>query len=164
MATINSGALRSKLNAFLNSAEGKQKVAGCVDASTDIAAVESAFVGVMLGCASGASGVASDFHACGASISTGRGEIIATIPFEFGNKHRDSLYPAGYSGVDNIVALFNNGYSARNTVYGLWHGSKIKSLQSRDGLRFIQAAKQSFEGAQIGNARVLSIEIDGEYE
>ena len=164
MAIINSSALRSKLNAFLNSSEGKKRVAGSADVSGDIAAVESAFIGTMLGCASGASGVASDFHSCGASVSNSGEEIIATIPFEFGNKHRDSLYPAGYSGVDNIIALFNNGYSASNTVYGLWHGKRIKSLQSRDGLRFVQAAKRSFEGAQIGSARVLSIEIDGAYE
>ena len=164
MATINSGVLRSKLNAFLNSAEGRKRVASSADVSADIAAVESAFVQTMLGCASGASGVASDFHSCGASISNGGGEIIATIPFEFGNKHRDSLYPAGYSGVDNIVALFNNGYQACNTVYGLWHGKRVKSLQARDGLHFVQAAQRSFDGAQIGSARVLSIEIDGAYK
>ena len=77
MATINSGALRSKLNAFLNSTEGRKRVAGSADVSGDIAAVESAFVQTMLGCASGASGVASDFHSCGGSISNGGGEIIA---------------------------------------------------------------------------------------
>ena len=164
MAKINSSALRSKLSTFLESDNGKKRVSGSADVSGDIAAVESAFIQTMLGCASGASGVASGFHSCGASISNIGGEMIATIPFEFGNKHRDSLYPAGYSGVDNIVALFNNGYQASNTVYGSWHGKKIKSLQARDGLHFVQAAQRSFEGAQIGDAHVISIEIDGAYK
>lgn len=47
------------------------------------------------------------------------------VPLYFGGDlHRDSLEndATSYGGIDNIVALFNNGYHASNYVYGWWDG------------------------------------------
>ena len=59
------------------------------------------------------------------------GTIIQTeegfeIPLYFeGDLHRDSLdNDLGYEGINNIVALFNNGYHAQNYVYGWWDNHK----------------------------------------
>lgn len=60
------------------------------------------------------------------------------------NPKRESLYPQKYAGVDNIVAIFNNGYTAGNFVYGKWHGNNIRSLDKRQGSFFMQKAIDQF--------------------
>lgn len=88
-----------------------------------------------------------------------------------GDLHRDSLEnDLGYEGVDNIVALFNNGYHAKNYVYGWWNGHKatgdgvlrsgvdtdfawVRSKKEREPLHFIQQAVHDFNanyGADYG--------------
>jgi hypothetical protein len=47
-----------------------------------------------------------------------------------GSLGRPSLYEEGYpEGVGNIIALFNNGYNAKNYVYGWWdnHTASLES-------------------------------------
>lgn len=56
------------------------------------------------------------------------------INYEF----RPSLVPERYGGVTDMFALFNNGYVANSYVYGMWHGSSIRSLVSRFPSHFIQ--------------------------
>jgi hypothetical protein len=70
-----------------------------------------------------------------------------------------------YSGIINIVALFNNGYRASNYVYGYWDGHSstsgsvgdsrnaagsgfawIRSKKEREALRFMQDAVAEFNG------------------
>lgn len=88
----------------------------------------------------------------------------STIYIYFGGDlHRNSLYPDGYDGVSNIVALLNNGYRAKNYVYGDWDGHSptgesrfdgrsidtsayIRSRKDREGLHFIQQAVNDFNG------------------
>lgn len=95
-----------------------------------------------------------------------------------GDLHRDSLdNDLGYEGVDNIVALFNNGYHAKNFVYGWWDGHKatgdgvlrsgvdtdfayVRSKKEREALRFIQQAVMDFNasyGAEYGVTAVEGI-------
>ena len=88
------------------------------------------------------------------------------VPLYFeGDLHRDSLEnDLGYNGIDNIVALFNNGYHAQNYVYGWWNGHSsttadvayrsgvdnnsiwVRSRKERDALKFIQQAINDFNG------------------
>lgn len=87
------------------------------------------------------------------------------IPLYFaGDLHRDSLEnDLGYGGINNIVALFNNGYTASNHVYGWWNGHTstgesvtrsnggdnfawVRSKIERPALRFIQQAISDFNG------------------
>ena len=80
-----------------------------------------------------------------------------------GDLHRDSLYSDGYDGISNIVALLNNGYHAKDYVYGYWDGHSpkgesrfdgrsistsafIRSRKDREGLKFIQQAVSDFNG------------------
>lgn len=92
------------------------------------------------------------------------GETVIVVRFG-GDLHRDSLEnDHGYEGIDNIVALFNNGYDARNYVYGWWNGHTattdevsfrsgtdgdyawVRSKLSRPALNFIQQAVADFNG------------------
>lgn len=70
----------------------------------------------------------------------------------------------GYEGIDNIIAVFNNGTNASASVYGWWNGHSpkgeslyrsgygsesawIKSKPHREGLHFIQEAVRQFESS-----------------
>lgn len=77
--------------------------------------------------------------------------------------YRPSLNPAKYGGVDNIVALFNNGYKASDYVYGNWHGNRVRSTISRPGLNFMQEAVSDFNGG-YGAANDIVAKLSGEYE
>lgn len=99
------------------------------------------------------------------------GSVVMYISFS-GDLHRDSLEDGsdyyggrygGYTGegIDNIVALFNNGAHAKNYVYGWWNGHKatgdgvlrsgydndfawVRSKKEREALHFIQQAVTAF--------------------
>lgn len=100
----------------------------------------------------------------------------STIYIYFGGDlHRDSLYPDGYEdGVSNIVALLNNGYHAKNYVYGDWDGHSptgesrfdnrsidtsayIRSRKDREGLQFIQQAVRDFNGNYGSDYNVTAV-------
>lgn len=72
---------------------------------------------------------------------------------------RSSLYPEGYpEGADNIVALMNHGYRAKNYVYGAWDGAggkRIRSRLERPGLHFLDAAVEEFNQQFAGQARAI---------
>lgn len=81
-----------------------------------------------------------------------------------GDLHRDSLVPEKYGGVDNIIALFNNGYSAGNTVYGIWHGEQIASLPTRPGIHFIASAVRNYMANYASEYGVIDIEVNPIYQ
>lgn len=83
------------------------------------------------------------------------------------NLHRESLAPDHYSGIDNIIALLNSGYSAGHVVYGVWEGhtdDKIASLTNRGGAHFIEQAVDDFMGNYGVDYGVLDIEVSEEYK
>lgn len=100
---------------------------------------------------------------CSDIITKPDGTLEALITFG-GDLHRDSLYTKGYSGVDNIVALLNNGYvntggSARNYVYGPWFGHQptggaLDDARSTDGIAYIHSRKD------FGGLHFIQIAID----
>lgn len=104
------------------------------------------------------------------------------VPLWFGGDlHRDSLENdlggygrVEYEGVDNIVAVFNNGYHARNYVYGWWNHHRptgaamafslhtddfawVRSKKDREALRFIQQAINDFNGNYGTEYNVIEI-------
>lgn len=104
------------------------------------------------------------------------GSSVIWIYFE-GDLHRDSLYPDEYSGVNNIIALLNNGYHAKNYVYGDWDGHSptgeskfdgrsidtsayIRSRKDREGLQFIQQAIRDFNGNYGSDYNVTAVAGD----
>lgn len=78
---------------------------------------------------------------------------------------RDSLVPKQYpDGAEDMAALMNNGYTAGNRVFGVWHDKKIGSLIHRDGHHFVQQAIDDFNNgygsevaatAELINERVV---------
>ena len=76
--------------------------------------------------------------------------------------HRDSLIPAQYSGIDDIIRLFITGYSAKEEVWGNWktHGNiRIKSLKHRSGSRaFFDNAINEFNAKYVGKAKAYPSE------
>lgn len=75
---------------------------------------------------------------------------------------RASLYPEKYGGVDNIVAIFNNGYTAKDRVYGNWHEKYVSSLDKRQGTFFMQKAIDEFMSKYSAEYDV-SVELDPIY-
>lgn len=70
-----------------------------------------------------------------------RSNGIYEVTFHFGgNLYRPSLEPEKYHGIDNIVALFNNGYVSPNSKYvnGMWHNEMHFGLPYREGHHFIE--------------------------
>ena len=78
---------------------------------------------------------------------------------------RQSLEPDRYSGIENIAALLNNGYSASHSVYGLWnnHG-QYKSLQQREGTHFINNAIINYMLSYAKSYGVINIKINDIYK
>lgn len=87
--------------------------------------------------------------------------------FFTGDKHRESLYPNGYpEGVDNIVALLNNGFrigADKKQAFGMWHGQMTRGLRTREGLHFIQEAVFEFNNT-YGDAYHAAVWVDPIYE
>ena len=189
MAVINMSSIIPKIKAYTETSSGKKQVSQAIQkvifsvntksmkhtpeeiaakfVSTMQDAVRSTQGAGARGGALGESAVAAalGFAAGTAVTSEMGGTTIITIPFNFeGNLHRDSLYSSQYSGVDNIVALLNNGYSAKSTVFGMWHGNKIRSLQERSGAGFIQNAVRQFWDRYASEYNIINIEIDGVYK
>lgn len=91
------------------------------------------------------------------------------IPVSFtGDLRRDSLDPSYFGeGVNNIAALLNNGYSAKNTVYGIWLGHwpwNIPSLTHRSGAHFIESAIRDYMANYAKTYGVIDIKPDDIYE
>jgi hypothetical protein len=84
------------------------------------------------------------------------------------NLSRDSLAPDYFDGVENLAALLNNGYNAKNTIYGVWLGHNgnmsIPSLQNREGVHFIENAIRDYKGNYAAEYGVIDIEYDDIYK
>lgn len=101
-----------------------------------------------------------------------------------GNLHRDALEnDEGYIGIDNVVALFNNGSPedghTPEYIYGYWNGHKptgealtglrstyedkfawVRSKRERAELHFIQNAIENFNSKYGNKYNVVAIEGD----
>lgn len=74
--------------------------------------------------------------------------LSAEIGLSFSsNLHRNSLVPAKYTGVDDIVNLFEHGWSARGTVRGVWHGREVWSRRSRPAGSMLKSAVAAFNAS-----------------
>lgn len=181
-----------KVKAFSESPEGKKRIQSCIDAyrkegrdttaagskvrtEKDMWEAVSKFIYVMRITAAEYSLPESvmehinDMESSGRIIKTPDGFRVSL--YFHGDLHRDSLdNDLGYEGIDNIVALFNNGYHAKNYVYGWWDGHRptgesisrslynddfawVRSRKEREPLHFIQKAVHVFNnnyGAKYG--------------
>ena len=87
---------------------------------------------------------------------------------------RESLYSEQYDGVVNIIALFNNGYLASDTVYGFWDHhdytgewntlrtlpgddfAYVRSKIGRPALQFMQNAVNDFNTKYNGKYNAVA--------
>lgn len=80
---------------------------------------------------------------------------------------RNSLLNDGDSGygVDNIIALLNNGYHAKRQVYGYWQtaGRNVWSRQDREALGFMQKAIDIFND-EYGSVYNCTAQLSEKYE
>lgn len=87
------------------------------------------------------------------------GNILVGNVLMTGEMMRPSLTGKGEV---NIAYLFNNGYSAKRTVWGYYskYGVYARSLQSRAGLHFVQEAIENFKSYCAGLGVVVQVNYD----
>ena len=93
------------------------------------------------------------------------GETEVKIYFNEAELRRESLRSDLFpDGIDNIVALLNNGYNARNYVYGEWKGHNVwvRSRKDREPLLFMQKAVDEFN-ARYGERYNVTAILDSAY-
>lgn len=114
-------------------------------------------------------------------IKQADGGYKVMVQFDKTALHRDSLEnDRGYDGIDNIVALFNNGYHAKNYAYGWWKGHKslsrsgefhdsaddeyawVRSQKEREALHFMQDAEAAFNSLYGAKYNVM-VELGSDY-
>ena len=167
---INMDSVMSKVKAFSESSEGKMRVKNCLEKykkegrhttatgdklMTETMMREAAykFIDVLKNTAHGMNlpeSVLRHFDSldCSNPIQMRDGSSIMYVYFA-DDLHRESLQPERYDGVDNIVAVLNNGYDRHENmakVWGEWHDMRNHGMVERTGLRFIQRAVDTFNG------------------
>lgn len=199
MANINLGSIMKKVEAYGRSVNGKLRMKECIEkyaadgvnktaagdkvvTETEMWTAAAKLISVLKSTAQSHDLPASvmrhfDMLDCSKIYQMPDGTSVIYIYFD-GDLHRDSLYSEGYDGIDNIVALLNNGYHARNYVYGWWEGHSptgdnsyrsggfdsndawVRSRKDRNGLGFIQQAVQDFNGNYGADFNVTAIAGD----
>jgi len=87
-------------------------------------------------------------------------EIGVNIPAQF----RPSLMPEIYGGVDDMAALFNNGYVANQlTVYYPNTNEVKKSRPARLPAQFVQTGLAVFQVSGGGDYQVISVQPSGRF-
>ena len=115
--------------------------------------------------------VMADFATIKRGRVTPKGDGSFEVEINFNaDLSRPSLQPHSYGGVDNIIAIFNNGYprdagraEAISHVMGEWHGKQVTALGSRPGLYFMQDAVNSFN-SMYGAQYDIYAELDAVYD
>lgn len=198
MASINLNSIMKKVESYSRTARGKLRMKERIEkyhadgvgktATGDKVATEtemwdaaSKLIGVLRSTARSYSLPASvlkhfDSLECSEIYTMPDGSSVIYVYFG-DDLHRDSLYSDGYDGIKNIVALLNNGYHAKNYVYGSWDGHSpsgesvldgrsistsayIRSRKDREGLHFIEQSIQDFNGNYGSTYNVTAVAGD----
>lgn len=167
--TLNAASVKAKLDAWAASNQGKAAMANKIDQyiDTDVRSTQAGgrvitlewvnelaaeLAGMITANASGvADSVMADISTIGAGGAKREagGSISCGLSFS-GSFGRPSLAPELYGGIDNIIVLFEKGYSAHAPVYGCWHGEMVCSRTYREGIGFIASAVDAFNAAYAG--------------
>lgn len=161
--TLNEASVMAKLNAWANSAAGKkkmdEKIAEYINNDVRMTQGGSRLLTVswvnelaneLAGMISSNAPKQIPFTVSGGGAAhTGGGAITASLTLS-GNFSRPSLYPEKYGGAENIVVLFEKGWSAGGKVWGYWNGDYTWSRMSYGGDHFIANAVESFNAMYSG--------------
>lgn len=172
MPTINMDSILDKIYAWERSDKGQKKIQGTVNkyvrnnvkrtkagsrviTEHDMKIAANKLVETIRGTAQGC-GLPASVAAHFDSLKVGKLERQADGSYKIeinftDDLTRESLEPARYGGVRNIIAIFNNGYpsdrgrsEAISNVSGFWHGEYTTALGFRQGLYFMQDAVNDF--------------------
>lgn len=179
---INEAAIQAKVRAWGNSGAGQAKISAVIkdlingiihtgvtitgDVLTVAEMMEAAekMKSILAQCSSGLPASVQSIVAnasIGPISENGPGSYSVSLQFH-GDFVRPSLQPTKYGYVNNIVALFNNGYRAGGQVFGDWHGNRIGSLQERAGTHFVNEAVAVFNST-CGGQYHATASASGEY-
>lgn len=179
MASINMESILAKAKAHMGSSSGQHKIDNVVSkvmlgnirlqsggtAHTPEEAA-SKFIEVLrssinsAGLSDGAIGAVSNIEH-GSAHSIGHNTYIIGVYF-VGDMTRPSLDEAKYGGINDIVALFNNGVDhTMRPVHGLWHGQETWSRTVIPGTHFIEQAVTDFMGNYASEYNVTNISVEG---
>lgn len=195
---ISESAIMGKLQAYANTSVGKKCMKDCIQSARDSGrplASGDKVVGKkqMLEMANALAGMIkkrlpASIAEVGETLTVSNpvrrpdGSYEVILSFDANALHRDSLENdhGGYDGIDNIVALFNNGYQAKNYWYGWWDGHKptrealgrsmtgyedyawVRSKKEREALQFMQAAEAEFNSI-YGEKCNVTVELGSKY-
>lgn len=167
MASINMDSIASKLHAWIGSNDSKMKAAGREEALKIASEATSLLVDCMnnaitgSGLDGGALAAVGDVSSTSpVEISDGKFESTVSISSNF----RPSLDPDRYGGVNDMAALFNNGYSAGGRVFGMWHGEYVGSRISRPPLHFVQHGVDIFNAFYGGTYNATATMVSGRFQ
>lgn len=179
--SIDWGSIQSKLIAWENSARGQRKIQNKISeyirndvqitqagskvlTNAKMTEIANHFAEYLRSAAAGVPGsimTAIGSISCGAVTANPDGSFFVELSFS-GDLTGPSLYPEKHGVAHNMVAIFNNGYSASGPVYGDWHGVRVKSRVNREGLHFMQAAAAKFT-AEYGPIYNISVSVGDDY-
>ena len=153
--------LDQKVQAFLSSPAGQQKIRAAIEADVqrEVMNLENAVVQEQgeLPFSFGVSNDSITYTSVGGSV---RAECV--INFNHEDATRKAFWSGGKWPSGNLIYLFNNGFSfaSQNPPVGTWHGRKTVAMTSRSGKHFVQSAVNNYlAGAPSG----VEVEIDGAY-
>lgn len=190
MATVNMDSIYKKVQAYSKTKAGKEKMRQAIEYKRDhneprtgcgdeiltrakMVELANELIDVIKSTAASydlASSVMRHFESLNFRVQDiGKGKYSCEIYFS-DDMSRESLDAGEYTGdgINNIVALFNNGYVASAPKYGWWNGhmatgeslyrsgtfdgnyAYIKGTQARPSLHFMQQAISSFVGKYKG--------------
>ena len=153
MASIDIGAITSKVSGLLSSSQGEQLISAAVEKELMAKAQQAGDeLAGLINKAIGSTGHADTIGSAKVSSISING-TQAVVEINIDKNFRPSLVPEKYGGVDDMAALFNNGYNAGGIVYGMWHGKYVASLPERECALFVQEGIESFNAAKY-NATV----------
>lgn len=191
MAIANMDSIRKKLEDWERSEKGQKKIRGTIDryirtnkSKTDAGSHVVTIAEMKTAAGNLVELIKSHARSCSLpesvmahfdSLSVGKpvraedGSYTVEINFT-DDLSRESLQPDKYGGVDNIIAIFNNGYPADRSrseaishVHGWWHNRETQALEYRPGLYFLQDAVNDFN-ENYGMALGMYAELGTVYE
>ena len=189
MAGINMNSILKKAKACMETSSKKKEISKKIDeyiSGVGTPSTSITLTGVHLAAGKFIEVLQNEIESHSGTGKLGATAIAALTPMAHGNPYkigenqykidiwftedlsRDSLAPDYFEGIKNLAALLNNGYSAKNTIYGVWLGHNgnmsIPSLKHRDGAHFIENAMRDYMGNYAAEYGVIDIDCDDIYK
>ena len=181
MATADMASILSKVDAYMNSSAGKDKISKAIDnkvlSKSDGSAhtpqeAANKFIEILQKSIAG-SGLSANVVSAISGITASAphkisdGMYLVVVSFS-GDTSRPSLAPSEYGGIAHLEELFDHGVGHQmNPVYGVWigHGSsKIVSKTVIPGTHFIDAAVNEFKSSYGEEYNLIDIDVIRAYE